>query len=240
MPVFGADPDSPSSVWEDAPPVPRPRGNRIINELLNYFGYHKNMQMSQRFNDQDRAVLANHLSRRLKQGFTVPTLKSMIDRFYQTPAGQSDFPAMLFCKGEVQKSLMVDHDVDKDDPIIQWLLDGMPNDCEALTDPRECRKAVLLNSDESLFRYPDVVASIIALDDPEPYLSERLSALEHLIFWNLGNNDDDVGHLRDSLANIALPKELASSVRSPKSIRDKHGTVKQAVLAVPTNKKESW
>lgn len=240
MPVFGADPDSPQKEWEDTPPTPRPRGNRTINELLNYFGYHKNMQMSQRFNDQDRAVLANHLSRRLKQGFTVATLKSMIDRFYQTPAGQSDFPAMLFCKGEVQKSLMEDHEVDKDDPIIQWLLDGMPNDCKHLSDPRECRKSVLLNSDDSLFRYPDVVASILSLDDPEPHLSDRLSALESLILWNLEKYDGGIDSLHESLASIDLPKELASKVRSAKSIRDKHDNVKQAVLAIPTKRKESW
>jgi hypothetical protein len=99
----------------------------------------------------------------------------------------------------------------------------------------------VLYCEEALLRYPEVVADILRTDDPEPYTSDRLAALEELIAWNLGTHERDTGQLHEALASITLPKELASSGRSPKSIRKKHETVKQAIIAIPIRRnKENW
>lgn len=225
--------------WTDTAPRNR-YVSRPVRDLTNYFAYHRHMSMSQRCDEDDKSMLNIFFSRRLKQGFSADILKDVIDRFYQSSAGQTAMPAPLFCTNDVQNELMFDADVTKDDEVLQWLLDGMPSD-GPLSDTRETRKAVLLNCDDSLLRYPEVVADILRMDDPEPYLSDRLSALESLIFWNLENGAEGTGHLHDALANINLPKELASSGRSPKSIRKKHETVKQAIIAIPIRRnKENW
>lgn len=225
--------------WTDTAPrnvyVSRP-----VRELTNYFVYHRNRKLSQRCDDSDKSMLNIFFSRRLKQGFPADTIKDVIDRFYQSPAGQADIPAPLFCKNEVQNELMDDANIVKDDEVLQWLLDGMPSD-GPFTAPREMRKAVILHCEDSLLRYPDIVADILRTDDPEPHTSDRLSSLEELVAWNLGTHDVDTGQLHESLSSISLPKELASSGRSPKSIRKRHETVKQAIIAIPVRrKKETW
>lgn len=239
MPTFGADPEENDMGWTDTAPrnqyVSRP-----VRDLTNYFAYHRDMRMSQRCTDDDKSMLNIFFSRKLKQGFSADILKGVIDRFYQSSAGQTDVPAPLFCTNDVQNELMFDADVTKDDKVLQWLLDGMPND-GLFTDTREVRRAILLHCEDALLRYPEVVADIIRTDDPEPHLSDRLASLEQLIVWNLGTHEIDTGQLRDTLVSITLPKELASPGRSPKSIRKKHETVKQAIVSIPIRRnKENW
>jgi len=236
MPVFGADPDKPTEYWSDMPTTTTRYVSKPVRELTNYFAYHRHARMSQRCNEEDKARRNMFFSRKLKQGFDAASIKAIIDRFYQSPAGQYEHASALFCKDSVQKELAEDIDIHNNDVILQWLLDGMPSDCTDLTDAREVRKAILLNCDESLLRYPEIVAEIVRVDDPEPYLSQRLSALEDLIFWNLGNSDEGAGHLHDALASIDLPKELASKGRSPKSIRMKHATVQDAIVKIPVRR----
>lgn len=239
MPVFGADPEAEDRGWEDMRTSQGVFVSKPVRELTNYFAYHRNTRMSQRCNEEDKSRLNIFFSRKLKQGFDSASIKEIIDRFYQSPAGQHEFASALFCKDEVQRELMEDIDISNSDPVLQWLLDGMPNH-GPLTNPREARKAVMQECSESLLRYPEVVADILRIDDPEPYLSPRLAALESLILWNLGNNDEDAGQLHDDLVNVSLPKELESRGRSPKSMRAKHASVKDAVMRIPMRRnKES-
>lgn len=232
--ILGADPDKQHDEWDE--PVAKPIMRRGLLELVNYFGYHRHLRMSQRFNEKDRAILARYCKGKLAKGMSPDALKSLFDKFYMSPYNSSDFPVLMFCKREVQDALLQDVETTSDDPVMEWLLDGMPNECSSLTDPREARRAVILNCEESLMRYPDVVADILRKDDPEPHLSDMLSALDSLIAWNLEESDADSGQYLSALASISLPRELATSVRSPKSIREKRDTVKQAVSAVPRNK----
>jgi len=239
MPVFGADPEAEDRGWEDVRTSQGVFVSRPVRELTNYFAYHRNTRMSQRCNEEDKSRLNIFFSRKLKQGFDSASIKEIIDRFYQSPAGQHEFASALFCKDDVQKELMEDIDIGNSDPVLQWLLDGMPNS-GPFTDPREVRKAIMQECDESLLRYPEVVADIIRIDDPEPHLSRRLASLESLILWNLADNSEDAGQLQDVLCIITLPKELASRGRSPKSVRAKHGSVKDAVMRIPMRRsKES-
>lgn len=241
MPVFGSDPDAPVKEWEETPaPVVRPGKNVYV--LVNYFGYHPKMRMDQRFNDQDRSIVASYFSRKIKAGLSPDELRSLVDKFYSSPHSHSNFPALSFVKNEVQEELVQDDvDVSISDPVLQWLVDGMPNTCDQITDTRESRRLVLLHSDESLMRYPEVVAAIIGLDDTEEPTIEMLSALERLVMWNLEEFDDDTRQLQASLARVSLPPELATSMRSPSRIRIKQSTMKQAVLSIPTKRdKETW
>lgn len=239
MTVFGADPESNDMGWTQTP-TRRVYVSAPVRELTNYFAYHRSMGMSQRCDEDDKSKLNMLFSRRLKQGFTSEAIKQVIDRFYQTPAGQSDYPVPLFCTNDVQNGLMAEADVSKSDPVLQWLLDGMPNE-GPFTEPREIRKAVILHCSDSLLRYPDLVANILRIDDPEQVTAQRLSALEDLIYWNLEDFDGDVEEFRNILDIIELPRELSSMNKSPKSIREKKETLKQAIVAIPIKrKKENW
>jgi hypothetical protein len=239
MPTFGADPDAPDNGWEERTGTKKRASNKVY-ELVKYFGYHRSMRMSQRFGQEDKAILSSNFSRLLSKGFTTDEIKSLVDRFYSSPYSSSEYPALMFCKKEVQEELSAESSVLLADVVAQWLLDGMPNNGPFM-DTREVRRAVLLVCDESVLRYPELVVDIIRIDDPEPYLSERLSALEDLISWNLGDNESGSGQLRDTLSMITLPQELASPVKSPKSMKKKHSTVKQAVLSIKSvTNKERW
>jgi hypothetical protein len=239
MPVFGADPEAEDKGWEDVRTSQGVFVSKPVRELTNYFAYHRNTRMSQRCNDEDKSRLNIFFSRKLKQGFDSASIKEIIDRFYQSPAGQHPFASALFCKDEVQRELMEDIDISNNDPVLQWLLDGMPN-TGPFSQPREVRSALIKECDDSLLRYPEVVADIIRIDDPEPHLSERLSSLERLIAWNLTEDEDGAGQWLDVLAIVTLPKELASRSRSPKSIRSKQDSVKDAIMRIPMRRsKES-
>lgn len=234
MPTFGSDPESNDMGWTETSTGSRPRVfvSAPVRTLTTYFAYHKGMTMSQRCNDADKDVLNMLFSRKLKQGFTVEVLKDSIDRFFQSPAGRSVAPAQMFAKNDVQHSLLSESDVSRTDPVLQWLLDGM-QDTSMFSDSDEVRKAVLLYCDDALLRYPEVVADIIRIDDPYEYLCNRLTALEDLIYWNLEGFDCDVEELLNILGIVELPRELASSTRAPKSLRDKRETLKQAIVSIP-------
>lgn len=240
MPTFGADPDAPDKGWEERSPRPKRASNKVY-ELVKYFGYHRGMRMSQRFDHEDKAILSSHFSRRLSNGYSPDALKSIVDRFYSSPYAASEYPALMFCKTEVQEELASETTIEVVDPVTQWLVDGMPNDTSLFESASSVRKCVLLYCDESVLRYPEIVADIIREDYDTDVVSSMLSALESLIAWNLEQNDEDSGHLRGELSSISLPTELASKVRSPKTLRRRCDTVREAVANVPAvGKKETW
>ena len=216
----------------------RTYASKPVRDLTNYFAYHRNMRMSQRCNDEDKVKLNVLFSRRLKQGFSSESIKEIIDRFYQTPEGQVDFPAALFCTNKVQAALVEGVEMRTDNAVLQWLIDGMPNDDELFDDSREVRKIVLLTCDESLFRYPTVVAEILRGDARE--FSARLSALEGLILWNLGE-DKDIDALHEALDKVPLPKVLTTRKRAPKMLAERKPTVQLAVASETVKRKrEDW
>lgn len=235
MPVFGADPDSEGSEWEDVP-VQQRYVSKPVKDLTNYFAYHRNMRMSQRFSDSDRSMLNILFSRRLKQGFSPDSLRSLIDRFYQLPESQADYPAPMFCKSDVQSNLIDDAKVVHRDATLNWLLEGMPNTFSHDIAPGVIRKYITLYSDQSMLRYPDVISEIIKRNTDSESLEEQLIALESLIEWNLGSTDYSVTELHATLSGVPLPTELRSKVRSPKSLRKQHRTVAEAVIFVPMRK----
>lgn len=240
MPTFGADPDAPDKGWEEGK-APARRASNKVYELVKYFGYHRSMRMSQRFDHEDKAILSRHFSRRLSNGYSTEALKSMVDRFYQSPYASSEYPALMFCKTEVQEDLASESSLSVTDDVMQWLVDGMPNDTDLFDSPSQVRKYILLYCDESVLRYPELVAEIIRNDYEGPTVTAMLSALEDLILWNLEQNDDDAAQLRNELSTIPLPTELASKVRSPKSVRRRCETVREAVTSVPVvGNKEKW
>ena len=237
MPTFGADPDLPEKDWEMSVSTPR-YVSRPVRELTNYFAYHKNMRMSQRCDEDDKVRLNVLFSRRLKQGFSAESIKAIIDKFFQTPEGQTAYPAPLFCTNDVQATLVEGVEMRANDSVLQWLVDGMPNNDDLFDDSREVRKAVLLTCDEALFRYPTVVAEILRGDSRE--FHSRLTALEGLIKWNLGE-ENDVDSLHESLGPVMLPKVLTTRKRSPKMLASRKPTVQLAVASETVKKRqEDW
>lgn len=235
MPVFGADPDTPSSVWIEEPARRQPRMNSTVYNLVQYFGYHRHMRMSQRFDGNDRAIIARYCSTKLANGFTSELIKEVIDRFYASPYNSSDFPALMFSKREVQDELLKEVTFVSSDVVLQWIVDGMP-DNGPLASPRDMRKAVLLNSDESLHRYPDVVADILRLNLSEEWTSSMLSVLESIIMWIL-DEEDRPSDIHSLTRVVLLPEELRNGYKvAPSRLRKKSETVSSAVANVPKKK----
>jgi hypothetical protein len=232
MPVFGADPDSPTKEWDEATERRQPRMNSTVYNLVQYFGYHRHMRMSQRFDNNDRAIIAKYCSTKLANGFTVDVIKDVIDKFYASPYNSSDFPALMFSKREVQDDLLKEVSFVSSDEVLQWIVDGMPDD-GPLDSPREMRKAVLTSCDESLHRYPDVVADILRLNLSEDWASSMLSILEDIILWVLGEGDRP-SDLQSLTRVVSLPDELGRGYKvAPSRLRKKSETVSSAVANVP-------
>lgn len=239
MPTFGADPDAPEKEWTTSAPASR-YVSKPVRELTNYFAYHKDMKMSQRFNDEDRSIMNIFFSRQLKKGFTPASLRNTVDRFFQSPAGQHEYPARMFAKTEVQQSLNEESYIQIKDPIVQWFIDGMPTRTELFDYPKDVRKCLLLYADESMLRYPDVLADVIRNDWREPVFTNMVTALEDLIRWNL-YGEGDATPLLDTLANISLPDELQTKSRSVSGLRPRRDTVLQAVTSIPRKRpKQEW
>lgn len=171
--VLGADPDAPMTPWEDADEYVPTYSSPAVYRLVGYFAYHKGMKMAQRCNDTDKAIVGRLLSRRLKQGYTADSLMKMIDRFFQSWASEYDAPAYAFVSTKVQDQLLQEALVVKDDPVLAWLLYGMPS-TPLFEEPGEVRKAVLLAHPDLTHRYPDMVADAIREDDTYEGMRDKL------------------------------------------------------------------
>lgn len=175
MVVFGADPDAPTKEWDER--KPKLFASKPVAALTNYFAYHPNMKMSQRCDDQDKLILHRHFSRALKKGYTDFTLRKMVDRFFQSWAADYETPAYAFVSRKVQDVLELEAEVVKDDPVLLWLLHGMPN-IGPFEDSAEMRKCVLLNVGDALHVYPDYVADIIRKDAGYTKTADALEKFE--------------------------------------------------------------
>jgi hypothetical protein len=226
MVVLGADPDVEQTEWveDDSPRVSRSTSPQVYS-LMSHFMYHPQMKMSQRMDDTDRAILARLFSRRLKQGYTVDSLKQMVDRFYFSWAGDTDRPAMTFASTKVQEQLITEAELVKDDPVLMWLLDGMPN-VGPFEDPKQMRKHVLLHAQDAMLSYPEVVADILREGKG---VSVMLETLGYLVS-NQPQRDSKNVALLQSVASV--PEELLSS-RSNARRRPKRATVGQAIANIP-------
>jgi len=164
--VLGADPDAEVTPWLDAADeyVPTVYASPPVRRLINHFAYHKDMKMSQRCNEQDKGMIGKLLSRRLKQGYTAESLTKMIDRFFQSWASEYDAPAYAFVSNKIQDQLLQEAEVVKNDPVLEWLLMGMPN-TPLYLEPTEVRRAVLQASPDLTHRYPEYLADAIREDD---------------------------------------------------------------------------
>ena len=210
MMVLGADPDVEPNAWPEPVAVPFMRPD--VYELTSYFSYHNGMRMSQRNDDADKMILARLFSMRLHQGYTMDSLKGMVDRFYQSYAKDYVLPALAFASKQMQNTLTREAEVVKDDPVLKWLLDGMP-DVGPFTEPKEMRRAVLTSSTEFTHRYPDLLADVLRVDDTPEGTVSRLAAAEF---------------------------EWTRSLKSVKDARPRYDTMQQAIAAIPIDKKVNW
>lgn len=237
MPVFGADPDDDTKEWSEYEGhFARPYVSKPVNALTNHFGYHPQMKMSQVFEDKDKAILNGHFSRQLKQGHTEASIKKMIDRFWMSWGAESERPAFTFVSTKVQQELIKEAEITKNDPVLEWMLDGMPNK-GPFEDPAMVRR-MLLSSDEGLYRYPEVVAEILASDG---FGGSMLLGLEDLIKFHLTGEGHPAGLEADLgllLKEVHLPAELQKLTR--RRLRPRRDTIKEAIAHIPLHKKLEW
>lgn len=231
MLVFGADPDMAMKPWVEEEPT-----NYVgpqVYRLVIYFGYHPPLRMFQRWTDEDRMIIATLMARRLDQGFAPQTLEKMVDRFYQTWAGDSDIPSKAFASEKMQVQLTQMAELLLADPVLDWLAAGMPTGPEFGID---LRKAVLALSSELTHRYPDVVASVVRENQGLEATATMLRAAERMVKWNLGE-EDDPKVCRAVLSGIDLPKDLP--VRRRGSLRSKGQTIVHAIGNIPRKKQHN-
>ena len=238
MPVFGADPDSDVTAWAEYEGPRRVFASKPVNELTSYFTYHPEMKMSQVSGDEDKTVLNAFFSRKLKQGYTVDSLKTMINRFWQSWGAGTQRPAYTFTSNKVQQELGKEAEIVKGDPVLSWLLEGMPNR-GPFEDNVGMRKVILRHSVEGVYRYPEVVADIITHDDGDEALV--LDELDNIISWKLDREDapdrNEV-YLAMLSRKANMPPELMS--KSKGKVRPAFDTVTQAVANIPLQKALEW
>lgn len=232
MPVFGADPEAEVSAWSEYEGPTRRYVSKPVSGLTSYFGYHPQMKMSQRFDDEDKVILNAYFSKRLKQGHTDRSIRKMIDRFWQSWGSDTERPAFTFTSTKVQQVLVLEAEIVKDDPVLEWLLDGMPSN-GPFEDSNEMRKLVTRHSVEGLFRYPDVVADILRPETGNE--GAVLLDLEDAIDHKLAGSDQEVNY-RFLQQRSTLPKELTG----PGKLRPRHATVQAAIANIPLHKKVQW
>jgi len=242
VPSFGGDPDTPEKEWDENPRPKRNVVNPKLMYLVNYFAYHKDMKsMTRMCPPEDKRILSYTFGRLLKQGYTEKSLQFIVDRFFQSWAKDAERPAMLFSTTKVLSKLLVEAEMSHDDPMIQWLLEGMPN-VGPVYDPKSYRKAVLLACQESL-RYPDVIADILRLGFRFSTAYEMLMALEQVVRYNLAGKPYDKKDVLSHLAlldTLTLPQELRSPVPSPKAVRPMFDKMHLAVAASKNVKGDDW
>ena len=232
MPVFGADPDDDVKAWSEYEGhFVRRYVSKPVGGLTNYFGYHPKMTMSQIFNDEDKTALNAYFSRKLKQGVTEGSLKKIVDRFWQSWAADSQRPAYLFLSNKVQQPLLKEAEIVKDDPVLEWMLDGMPNN-GPFEDPAAMRKTVLVYANEGPLRYPEVVADILRGD----------LGSEHHLLMSLEDVIDEKLNPRGGLhyAHLARRVSLPAELTGPGKIRPRYDTVQEAIANIPLHKKLEW
>lgn len=245
MPVLGADPDIEQEAWEE--PVAIPRRTPFapaIRELVDYFSYHRNMKMSQRNNEQDRAILGRYFAKKLSLGLTADSLKTMVDRFYQSWGGEHNLPALTFVSSKMQDSLLESAVVVKDnDEVLSWMLAGMPDD-GPFDDSRAIRKAVLLHAGDLSQRYPELLAQVLGAKLDYEGTADMLTYLNDLVRWNLGDEsislDTEAPSYQYLRRFLDIPDELLARARSPKSVRRPFPTIEQAAASVPRTKPVKW
>jgi hypothetical protein len=205
--------------------------SKPVNTLTVYFGYHPSMKMSQVFGDEDKTVLNAFFSRKLKQGYTDRSLKRMVDRFWQSWGADSSRPAYTFTSNKVQQLLAKEAEIVKDDPVLDWMLEGMPNH-GPFEFPAAIRKALLHCSNDVLNRYPELVADILRPDD----------AMEAAILWELEEvivarlSRSKVPQFPELRKRVVLPKELEGA--GP--LRPRYDTIQEAIANIPLRKKLKW
>lgn len=230
MPVLGADPAVAEKEYPEFTPtvfVSRP-----VRSLVNYFGYHKGMTMSQRFTEKDKAILGRFFSQSLKQGHSDETLQSIVDRFWQTWGADTQMPALSFVSHDMQNLLRKRDEIDVEDPILMWLLEGMPDD-GPFFDSQRMRRIVLIGSGGLELRYPDVVATVLREDNDEEWCVRALKYVNDLVRWNLSEIDE---RPLDHYGELALPYELTTHAKSPTKIREKRDTINRAIATIPRKK----
>lgn len=236
-------PDDDGDAYDWDKPRPRPTFfRRNVKDLIEYFSYHREMNMSKQVESEDKALLGYTFQRLIKGGYSEEALQRAIDVFFQSLASDSKRPARAFMSTEVMDSCLegVAIVLDPDEyPLFHWLLEGM-EDTDVLSEVKDKRKAVILTCHES-FRYPEVICEILSADKSFAATYAMLSSLEEVVKYNLAGKPYDTNDVIPHLEVISwcdLPRELVSKVPAPRSIRAEKETVGQYISSYLSRRKK--
>jgi len=218
--ILGADPNE-TKPSDDAP---KRKTRPEVNPLVNYFVYHPKSIMNSAYSFQDVQILRRTIRLLLDAGLTRPSIANMIDKFFSTENLRSaDSPIRMFSSKSVQQSLMDKIETSLDEntsPVLTLMLnDFNRGDLELPWDSATdeyLRKIVILVGMDVCYRYPEIVARLIesSTDISGKDFKEKLSALNSLVKWHLGEEECDNEKLISTLSGTTLPKELLATSRS--------------------------
>lgn len=207
-----------------------------VNELASHFVYHPRSVMNCSYSFQDMNILRRTIKLLLESGLTRVTIKKMIDKFFSTDNMRSaDSPVLMFSSKAVQQSLMdsIETVLDEDSPVLSLMLNDFNRTGIALpwdqSEDESIKKIIIINGLDACYRYPEVVAQILETTHGLSVngFKIKLSALNALVRWHLGEDDSDPEVLKNALASITLPKELLAKTRT--TIRPPADTIVGAI-----------
>lgn len=208
-----------------------------VNDLASHFVYHPRSVMSCSYSFQDMNILRRTIKLLLESGLTRTTIRKMIDKFFNTENMRSaDSPVLMFSSKAVQKSLMDSIETVLDEntsPVLTLMLnDFNRSGLELPWDKSEdevIRKTIIINGMDACYRYPELVAEILEKNHgiSTSDFKSKISSLNSLVKWHLGEEECDPEVLKKDLSCITLPKELLAKTKS--SVRPSADTLVGAI-----------
>ena len=231
--ILGEDPEKGAKT---SPVAATGKRFKEVEVLVNRFVYSKPLCMKN-FSPRDITILRRACKLMLQSGLSPDTIQEMIDVFvHDTRFQDYDNVINAFASKKIQALLLdrVTVSVNDEDPVIMLMVNDFVRPA-GITLPWpvendvQLRKIILVRCLEGLYRYPDVVASIITHwsgDFQNKEFITALSALESLIKSGLGKETPDIPQLSDTLSFMHLPKSLLAGTP-----RESAGNLAEAAYA---------
>jgi predicted transcriptional regulator len=232
--IIGADPDKPEQTFE---PEAKKKPKRNLNRLVNLFMSDPRSIMSSTYSYRDSVILRRTFNTLIDSGLTEFTVSQMVKRFLDVEHWRTaDNPVLLFSSKAIQQKLMeqVDTTIVVDDPILAFIMNDFERGDIALPwkgsdQDRALKKSVIMNGLDVCYRYPELVAQLIAKfsGDVSTEFSITLSALNSMVRILSGEETGDLAELQNSVAMLDLPPELLKS--SGSNLRQAASSIQEAV-----------
>lgn len=232
--IIGADPDE-SQEFERAPK--KKQAPAKTNKLVSHFVSNRQAVMTASYDQKSLIILRRTFNILMNSGLTEFTIMQMINKFFAIEKWRmSDNPALLFCSKDIQRKLMeqVDTTVEVEDPVMSLMLNDFVRETINLPWPESqdnlLKRAIIMHATEVCYRYPELVSKVIHQypgDFANADFVNYLSALNSLVRYVNGDNQEDPTEVLNALRGFELPAELQKMSKA--SLRPSASSISEAV-----------